>query len=138
MRSVPLDIRKASDELGYAPGAISRTLADSSPGSPRRSPRRPRQACRAPWGNPLPLVHLFRCGTKSLAARLGENNWGFLFVSKNRFHAREAAAALLKMARTTSDPAVAAGLVEAAVKLKDEAGELPPPVSVKAPDVQPE
>jgi predicted Zn-dependent protease len=59
-------------------------------------------------------------------------------VSKNRYHAREAAAALLKMAKTTSDPAVAAGLIEAAAKLKDQAGELPPPVSVKAPDVQPE
>ena len=59
-------------------------------------------------------------------------------MSKNRYHAREAAAALLKMARTTSDPTVAAGLIEAAVKLKDEAGELPPPVSAKAPDVQPE
>ena len=57
---------------------------------------------------------------------------------KNRDHAREAAVALLKMAKTTSDAAVAAGLVEAAAKLKDEAGELPPPVSVKAPDVQPE
>ena len=55
-------------------------------------------------------------------------------MSKNRYHAREAAAALLKMARMTSDPAVAAGLVEAAVKLKDEAGELPPPVTVKAPE----
>jgi len=59
-------------------------------------------------------------------------------VSKNRYHAREAAAALLKMAKTTSDPAIAAGLIEAATKLKDEAGELSPPVSVKAPDVQPE
>ena len=58
-------------------------------------------------------------------------------VSKNRYHAREAAAALLKIAKATSDPAVAAGLIEAAVKLKDEAGELPPSVSVKAPDVQP-
>ena len=56
-------------------------------------------------------------------------------MSKNRYHAREAAAALLKMARTTSDPAVAAGLIEAAAKLKDEAGELPPPASAKAPDV---
>jgi hypothetical protein len=46
-------------------------------------------------------------------------------VFKNRDHAREAAAALLKMAKTTSDAAVAAGLVEAAAKLKDEAGELP-------------
>jgi hypothetical protein len=30
----------------------------------------------------------------------------------NHFHAREAAAALLKMAKTTSDPGVAAGLVQ--------------------------
>jgi hypothetical protein len=59
-------------------------------------------------------------------------------VSKNRYHARKAAAALLKIAKATSDPAVAAGLIEAAVKLKDEAGELPPSVSVKAPDVQPD
>ena len=59
-------------------------------------------------------------------------------MSKNRYHAREAAAALLKMAKTTSDPAIAAGLIEAATKLKDEAGELSPPVSVKAPDVQTE
>ena len=47
-------------------------------------------------------------------------------MSKNRYHAREAAAALLKMAKTTSDPAIAAGLIEAATKLKDQAGELPP------------
>jgi len=59
-------------------------------------------------------------------------------VSKNRYHAREAAAALLKMARATSDPAVAAGLIEAAANLKDQAGELPPPASAKAPDVQTE
>jgi len=54
---------------------------------------------------------------------------------QNRFHARQAAAALLKMASTTSDPKVAAGLVEAAADLKDQAGELPLPASVKAPDV---
>jgi hypothetical protein len=59
-------------------------------------------------------------------------------VSKNRYHAREAAAALLKMAKTTSDTAVAAGLTKAAANLKDQAGELPPPASAKAPDVQPE
>ena len=59
-------------------------------------------------------------------------------MSKNRYHAREAAAALLKMAKATSDPAVAAGLIEAASKLQDEAGELSPPVTVKAPDVLPE
>ena len=59
-------------------------------------------------------------------------------VSENRYHVRQAAAALLQMAKTTSDPAIAAGLIEAAAKLKDQAGELPPPVSTKAPDVQPE
>jgi hypothetical protein len=57
-------------------------------------------------------------------------------VSENRFHTREAAAALLKMAKTTSDPKIAAGLVEAAAILKDQAGELPPSVSLKAPDVE--
>ena len=59
-------------------------------------------------------------------------------MSNNRYHAREAAAALLKMAKTTSDAAIAAGLIEAAAKLKEQAGELPPPVSIKAPDVQPD
>jgi hypothetical protein len=48
-------------------------------------------------------------------------------VSQIRFHARLAAAALLKMAKTTSDPGLAAGLVQAAADLKDQAGELPPP-----------
>jgi hypothetical protein len=43
----------------------------------------------------------------------------------NRFYARQAALALLKMAKTTSDPKVAAGLIEAAADLKDKAGELP-------------
>ncbi|HZR72618.1 hypothetical protein [Bradyrhizobium sp.] len=59
-------------------------------------------------------------------------------MAENRFHARRAAAALLKMAKTTSDPKVAAGLVEAAADLKDQAGELPPAISVKPPDVQTE
>jgi hypothetical protein len=45
---------------------------------------------------------------------------------KTRFHARQAALALLKMAKTTSDPKMAAGLVEIAANLKDRAGELPP------------
>ncbi len=57
-------------------------------------------------------------------------------MSENRYHAREAAAALLKMVRTTSDPAVVAGLIDAAANLKEQAGELPPPMSAKAPDVQ--
>jgi hypothetical protein len=56
-------------------------------------------------------------------------------VSKNRFHAR-GAAALLKMAKTTSDPKVAIGLIEPAADLKEQAGELPPRVSIKSPDVQ--
>jgi len=55
-------------------------------------------------------------------------------VFKNRFHAREAAVVLLKMAKTTSDPAIAAGLVEIAADLKDQAGELPV-VSVRPTDV---
>ncbi len=59
-------------------------------------------------------------------------------MAENRIHARRAAAALLKMAKTTSDPKVAAGLVEAAADLKDQAGELPPAISVKPPDVQTE
>jgi hypothetical protein len=50
-------------------------------------------------------------------------------VAENRFHARQAAAALLKMAKSTSDPKVAAGLVDVAADLKDQAGELPPPVT---------
>ena len=50
-------------------------------------------------------------------------------VSQKHFHTREAAVALLKMAKATSDPRVVAGLVEAAAALKDQAGELPPHVS---------
>ena len=57
-------------------------------------------------------------------------------VSKNRFHARQAAAALLKMAKTTTDPDMAANLVRVAANLKDQVGELPPATSVKPPDVQ--
>ena len=57
-------------------------------------------------------------------------------MSENRYHARQAAAALLKMAKTTSDPGLSARLVKAAAELKDQAGELPPPESPKAPDVQ--
>ena len=57
-------------------------------------------------------------------------------MSENRFHTRQAAAALLKMAQATTDPHVAAGLVEAAADLKDQAGELPPLITTKAPDVQ--
>jgi hypothetical protein len=60
------------------------------------------------------------------------------YVHQNRYHARQAAAALLKMAKTTSDPDVAAGLVQVAADLKDQAGELPPPVSNKSRDVQTE
>ncbi|MGC2774820.1 MAG: hypothetical protein WA418_04200 [Bradyrhizobium sp.] len=56
-------------------------------------------------------------------------------VAENRFHAREAAATLLRMARVVTDPRVAARLVEAAADLKEQAGELPSPSSPKAPDV---
>ncbi len=57
-------------------------------------------------------------------------------MSENRFHTRQAAFALLKMAKTTSDPDLAACLVRAAADLKDQAGELPPELSLKPPDVQ--
>ena len=60
--------------------------------------------------------------------------------NKNHYHGRQAAAALLKMAQSTSDPKIAAGLVDAAALLQQQAGDLPPPDSAtaKAPDVQPE
>jgi hypothetical protein len=59
-------------------------------------------------------------------------------MAQNRFHTRQAAVALLKMAQATTDPNVAARLVEAAAELKEQAGELPPPTSPKAPDIQTE
>jgi hypothetical protein len=59
-------------------------------------------------------------------------------VTQNRFHAQLAAAALLKMAKMTSDPKVAAGLIVAAANLKEQAGELPAAISVKSPDLQKE
>jgi hypothetical protein len=40
------------------------------------------------------------------------------------------------MAQSTSDARVAAGLIEIVAALKEQAGELPPPVTQKAPDVQ--
>lgn len=57
-------------------------------------------------------------------------------MTENRYHTRQAAAALLKMAQATSDPKLAAALVEAATNLKEQAGELAPPISVRPPDVQ--
>jgi hypothetical protein len=56
-------------------------------------------------------------------------------MTKNRFHTRQAPAALLKMAQATSDKSVAARLIEAAANLQAQAGELPPPTSA-APDIQ--
>ena len=55
-------------------------------------------------------------------------------MSENHFHTRQAALALLKMAKTTTDPKVAAGLVNAAADLKDQVGELPPAVSLESKD----
>jgi hypothetical protein len=57
-------------------------------------------------------------------------------VSKNHYHARLAAATLLKMAKASSDPAFVAGLVEAAADLKEQIGELAAPDTLKAPDVE--
>jgi hypothetical protein len=98
-----------------------------------------RQRDRAP-ARARPSVPIFAFAKeRNLWRRVAGHTDGVAFiVSKNCYHARKAAAALLKMATATSDPAVAAGLIEAAAKLKDEAGELPLPLSVKAPDVQQE
>jgi hypothetical protein len=49
----------------------------------------------------------------------------------NHYYSRQAAAALLKMAKSTSDPKVAAGLINAAADLKDQAGDLPPTLKSK-------
>jgi hypothetical protein len=62
-------------------------------------------------------------------------DFGFDIMSRVHYFAREAAATLLKLARATSDPKVAAGLVERAAELKDRVGELPPQDG-KAPDVK--
>jgi hypothetical protein len=59
-------------------------------------------------------------------------------MSQSRFHARQAAAALLKMSKVTSDPAIAGRLVEAAADLKERVGEAPLPVSLRPPDVKTE
>jgi hypothetical protein len=110
-------------------------------GFDRHRPKAAADRNRSPPGEPASVRSLlyFRCGTEIFGCAFMRQKMGLpCTVSKNRYHAREAAAALLKMARATSDPAVAAGLIEAAANLKDQAGELPPPVSVKAPDVQTE
>jgi hypothetical protein len=57
-------------------------------------------------------------------------------MPQNRYYAREAAAALLKMAQMTSDPNIAAALIQIAASLKEQIGELPPPVTQRAPDVR--
>jgi hypothetical protein len=46
-------------------------------------------------------------------------------VSENRFHTRQAAWALLEMAKATSDPDLGARLIELAADLKEQAGEPP-------------
>ena len=55
---------------------------------------------------------------------------------RNRFHARVAAATLVKMAKTASDSEMAANLVRVTANLTDSGGELPPSVSIEATDVQ--
>ena len=54
-------------------------------------------------------------------------------LSKNRYQTRQAALALLKMAKTTSDPKVAAELIDVAANLKDQSGELPPGEEIRPP-----
>jgi hypothetical protein len=47
-------------------------------------------------------------------------------MPKHYHFAREAAATLLRLAKTTSDPNAAVAFVERAADLKDRTGELPP------------
>jgi hypothetical protein len=56
-------------------------------------------------------------------------------MPENHLHTRQAAAALLKMAKNTTDPKVAAGLINAAADLKDQVGELPLPAPLKSKDI---
>jgi hypothetical protein len=57
-------------------------------------------------------------------------------VSQIRFHARQAAVALLKMAKATSDADLAANAVRIAADIKDRAGDLAPDSSLRPPDVE--
>jgi hypothetical protein len=49
---------------------------------------------------------------------------------------RQAVAALLNAAKATCDPRMAAWLIQRAADLKEKTGELPAPLSSKAPDIQ--
>ena len=51
--------------------------------------------------------------------------WGNDLVPRFNYFAREAAATLLRMAKTTTDPAVASGLIQRAADLKERTEELP-------------
>jgi hypothetical protein len=63
--------------------------------------------------------------------------WGSTYMPQQVYvYARRAAAALLRTAKATSDPELAARLVEAAADVKDHAGELPGSFgTTKPPDV---
>jgi hypothetical protein len=100
----------------------------------RIGPRRAFFAIRGPF------VHFctFAAERNRMFLSLGLQGEELRTVSHIRFHARQAAVALLKMAKATSDPRIAAGLLDAAADLKDQVGELPPPISVRPPDVQTE
>ena len=88
-----------------------------------------------------------RCVTSVDSCTLpGTNPWlesqvwstgvGFQVVARFHFFARKAAATLLRMAKTTKDPTIAAGLVRRAADLKDRTEELPP-VDVEAMAAEP-
>ncbi|MET4037394.1 hypothetical protein ABIB94_007172 [Bradyrhizobium sp. JR7.2] len=116
---------------------------DENEQRPERLPEFPqgiRVVTLVPDAPPLSSVHFYTfAAERKLSRSVSAPNFGaFRTLSKNHYHAREAAATLLKMAKATSDPAVAAGLIGAASKLKDEAGELSPPVTFQAPDVYPD
>jgi len=60
---------------------------------------------------------------------------GSKYVPRYTSFAREAAATLLRMAKTTKDPQIASGLIQRAADLKDRTGELPPvDIEIAAPE----
>ena len=83
------------------------------------------------------LVHFCTYVAERGRCSLGEKRKRIsVSVALNRFHIRRAAAAMLRMAQSTSDPVLAAKLIDLAAHLKEQAGELPVRL-IEAPDLQP-
>jgi hypothetical protein len=87
------------------------------------------------------ILH-FRCGTESrFLHSFHYRNLGTVGIMFKNYFARQAAAVLLKFAKTTSDPHVAAALVDKAADMKDRVEKQPPPLTdviASPPNAQPE